>query len=163
MVVLCGTYLYVPFMVTVYKKRHPTNPVSLSTGKHIVFEDLGQGYGFYQTDNPSVIAEFATLMSEHRGGVELSSPQEYADELKKKSNSLTSSGSQMFGMQTSGLIVPELANPAAFVAAGPDSNRLTTVRVSEPQRAAAASHTPFDITPPVVQEIPTPRVAKRKV
>lgn len=150
-------------MVTVYKKRHPNNPVSLSTGKQIVFEDLGQGYGFYQTDNPTVIAEFATLMSERRGGVELSSTAEYADELKKKSNSLNSNGSQMFGTQTSGLIVPELANPAAFVAAGPDSNRLSTVRVSEPQKQVSLSHTPFDIAAPVAPPIPTPRVAKRKV
>lgn len=163
MVVLPGAYVYVPTMVTVYKKRHPTNPVSLSTGKHIVFEDLGQGYGFYQTDNPAIIAEFATLMSERRGGVEVSSAQEYADELKKKSNSLNSSDWQIFGTQASGLVVPELANPAAFVAAGPDSNRLTTVRVGQAAPQPSLSHTPFDIAPPAPPTISTPRVAKRKV
>lgn len=144
-------------MATVYKKRSPNRPVYISTGHPIVFEDLGMGYGYYTTSDGTVIAEFEKLMSEHRGGVELSSADEYADALKKKPSLPISNGSLIREQQTSGLIVPDLVSLAEFVeekAANP--NRPITVGVNGgsmfDSRASA-------VTP---GETPVPRVGRPK-
>lgn len=129
-------------MASVYKKRYPANPISLSTGKPIYFEDLGADTGFLVTSDPLVIAEFQVCMANGSGGIQPSSQEEYDSAVKKKpSLPKLMPGSKHRELQTSGLVLQAEASPAVSVAV---------------QAAAVIS----PITPlPVPAE---PRVGKRK-
>lgn len=106
-------------MPNVYKKRSPNNPVNLTTGKSIRFEDFGV-FGFYVTDDPMIIAEFDICMKAGRGGVQLSTMDEYQEAIKKKLNSPISSNKSIREIQTSGLVtilqIPTATVPEVVVA-----------------------------------------------
>lgn len=130
-----------------FKKRSPLNPVNLSTGRGIRFQDVGGDMGFYTTEDPAIIAEFQAAMAAGRGGVQLSSPEEFAEAEKKKIPSLNSqlNSTVIKELQTAGKISPGLipAFPPALVAVDP------VVEVAK-------------VEPAVPVAAPVPKVVKRK-
>lgn len=92
-------------MPTVYKKRYPNNPLSLSTGKSIAFEDTGDSFGYLITDDPTIIAEFDKCIAGQRGGLSRSTQAEYDEAIKKKSNSPPLNALWHRELQTSGQVV----------------------------------------------------------
>lgn len=134
--------------MAVYRKRYPKNSVSLSSGKSIKFEDFGE-FGFFITEDPKIISEFDKAMAEHRGGVQLSSKEEYDEAIKKKPTSLPSQ-QRWNETQTAGLVTQikqEQVEVGAAPATGGNNPLGSTRAVSEPT------------TPP---EDFSPRVGKRK-
>lgn len=129
-------------MATIYKKRFPNNPVNTSLGRPLLFEDIGDGFGFLTTDDPLVIKELNAAVSAGRGGVSLSSQAEYDEALKKKSNSpKLNSFNKLREQQTSGLVTVVVQPDGAPVVP-------SVAAVVEPAK-------------PIVP--PSPRVAKRKL
>jgi len=98
--------------MTYFKKSFPQNPVSLSNGRSVRFEDFGNNLGFYKTDDPVTIAEFKLCQQQSRGGIENSSEEEYNEAVKKKPLSLSYSRGSIEERQTSGLVTnPQLLPP----------------------------------------------------
>lgn len=105
-------------MAQVFKKSAPNNPVSLSTGKAMRFEDFGNNTGYLVTDDPVIISEFNRCISEGRGGLSVVSMEEYQAAVKKKQTSPVSRASSFREVQTAGLVTIVLP-PTAPAAAAP--------------------------------------------
>ncbi len=104
-------------MAQVFKKTYPNNPVHLSTGKGVRFEDFGNNTGFYVTDDPAIISEFADCMKAGRGGIRLSTMAEYEAAVKKKQNSPALRANSILEKQTAGLVTIALPATAPAVVA----------------------------------------------
>lgn len=125
-------------MPTVFKKRYPNNPLNLSTGKSITFEDTGDNFGYLLTDDPATIAEFDKCIAGQRGGLSRSTQAEYEAAVKKKSDSPRLNGLLHRELQTSGLIVtPPVAAPVESVAEPVDSPKPVEPAVAEAPAAVA--------------------------
>lgn len=134
-------------MATIYKKRFPNNPVNTSLGRPLVFEDIGDGFGFLATDDPKVIVELSAAVAAGRGGVSLSNQAEYDEALKKKSNSpRLNQFNKLRELQTAGLVTVPVQPDGVPVAVVPS--------------AGAAVDKPAELAKPIVP--PSPRLGKRK-
>lgn len=141
-------------MLTFYKKRHPKNPVYLTVGTPVQFEDLGMGYGYFQTSDATIIEKLNALIAEHKGGVETSSQVEYDAALKKKPDSAKFNGSLIREQQTAGLVLPDLASLVASAEAAKSAKENAEVAETTFRAAIAAA------TPPAT---PEPKLGKRKI
>lgn len=99
-----------------FKKYTPQNPLRLSTGKSIKFEDMDGTIGFHVTSDPLVVSEFQRCIAENRGGLEVSNQSEYDAAVKKKTDSPALKASLFREHQTSGIIIPSLLVTKAPVA-----------------------------------------------
>lgn len=72
-------------MIRYFRKELPQTPLYLPTGAPVKFDEVSDGYGYYATSNGYEIAQLLKIASEHRGGVEVISGDQYQEYLKKKS------------------------------------------------------------------------------
>jgi len=72
-------------MTRYFRKELPETPLYLPTGAPIRFDEVSDGYGYYATSNGYEAAQLIKCASEHRGGVEEITEQQYSEYLKKKS------------------------------------------------------------------------------
>lgn len=130
--------------MTYYKKRSPNNPVGLSTGRGVRFEDFGNDTGYFKTEDSLIITEFKACMAAGRGGIQEVTQDEYDDAVKKKLPLRNYMQGFIREIQTSGLIsVPLPQEPQAEVA-------FRAVRDIEVAKAA-----------PVSTNSPEPKITKR--
>lgn len=138
-------------MANVYKKKYPANPINLSNGKPILFEDMGDSFGFLVTTDPQIITEFNLCISQQRGGLTASTQAEYDEALKKKPSSPRSTGLLHRELQTAGLITINLGQPDEVRAASVEATHGVKTIEPEPEKPRG----------PVVP--PQPKLGKRAI
>ena len=68
-----------------YKQVDPTTPLYLSNGQKLIFPTADNEWGYIATKDKFLINEINTAINKGVGGVMVSTKQEYADYIKKKS------------------------------------------------------------------------------